>query len=175
MFYRSILLLFVLLGFLNANGEVLQIKSFKAKFNQSIKSINNNLINYEGEVFIRDDGKILWKYSSPIIKNVYILNDLAIVDEPELEQAIITTLEDEINIIKLLKDSKELKKDSFLSTIDDVDYLISVENSLIKNISYKDKLENDVSISFFEVTQNTQLEDEIFKFEIPKHYDIIRK
>ena len=175
MFYRSILLLFVFFGFLNANDEISQIKSFKAKFKQSIKSINDNLINYEGEVFIRDDGKILWKYKSPIIKNVYILNDLAIVDEPELEQAIITTLEDEINIIKLLKESKKIKENSFLSTIDDIDYFINVENSMIKNISYKDKLENRVNIDFSEVLQNGEISDEIFKFEIPSYYDIIRK
>lgn len=49
----------------------------------------------------------MWKYKTPVVKNVYIENNMAIVDEPELEQAIFTTLENEINILKLLKEAKK--------------------------------------------------------------------
>jgi outer membrane lipoprotein-sorting protein len=45
----------------------------------------------------------------------------------------------------------------------------------INYIKYKDKLENDVEIKFSNVAQNSEISDEIFKFKVPEHYDVIRK
>ncbi|MFX4155806.1 outer-membrane lipoprotein carrier protein LolA, partial [Aliarcobacter butzleri] len=75
---------------------------------QTITSNSSDVILYKGQVFIKSSGKILWKYKTPVEKNVYIDNNSAIVDEPELEQAIFTKLENEINIIQLLKDAKKI-------------------------------------------------------------------
>ena len=44
-----------------------------------------------------------------LFKNVYINNDYAVVDEQNLNKAIYTKLESEINIIKLLNNSKKSK------------------------------------------------------------------
>ena len=119
----------------------------------------------------------MWKYKTPVIKNVYINNDFAIVDEPELEQAIFTQLESEINIIKLLNSSKKVNENSYITNIEDVDYLIktSPSDNKINYIKYKDKLENDVEIKFSNVVQNGEISEQIFKFTIPEHYDVIRK
>ena len=108
---------------------------------------------------------------------MYINNDFAIVDEPELEQAIYTKLESEINIIKLLNSSKKVNDNSYVTKIEDVDYLIktSKTDDKINYIKYKDKLENDVEIKFSNVAQNSEISDEIFKFKVPEHYDVIRK
>lgn len=177
MFYRLMIisLLFPLLSF--ASTDIRDLDSFKATFFQVITSNSTNKIEYTGEVFIKKSGKILWKYKTPIVKNVYINNDFAIVDEPELEQAIFTKLESEINIIKLLNTSKKVNDNSYITNIEDVDYLIktSKNDDKINYIKYKDKLENDVEIKFSNVIQNGEINDEIFKFIVPDTYDVIRK
>ena len=160
-----------------ASNDIKDLDSFKASFTQVITSNSENKIEYKGEVFIKKSGKILWKYKTPVVKNVYINNDFAIVDEPELEQAIYTQLESEINIIKLLNGSKKVNENSYTTNIDDVDYLIktSKDDNKISYIKYKDKLENDVEIKFTNVAQNGEIQDEIFKFVVPSNYDVIRK
>ena len=103
MFYKSLIFLALFSISCIASSDIRNLDSFKASFTQVITSSSKNIIEYKGEVFIKKSGKILWKYETPVVKNVYINNDFAIVDEPELEQAIFTQLDSEINIIKLLK------------------------------------------------------------------------
>ena len=177
MFYKIIIssTLFCLSCF-GAN-DIKNLDSFKANFSQIITSTSDNIIEYKGEVFIKKSGKILWKYKTPVEKNVYINDNFAVVDEPELEQAIFTELESEINIIKLLNTSKKIDNNTYNTNIDDVDYLIktSKTDNKIEFINYKDKLENKVEIQFSNVVQNGEISDDIFKFTVPEHYDIIRK
>ena len=175
MFYK----LFVGFAFLSisciASNDIRNLDSFKASFTQVITSNSQNKIEYKGEVFIKKNGKILWKYKTPVVKNVYINGDFAIVDEPELEQAIYTQLESEINIIELLNNSKKVDSNNYATSIDDVDYLIKTSSEKIEEIKYKDKLENNVDIKFSNVIQNGEISDLIFKFEPPKDYDIVKK
>ncbi len=177
MFYKMIFAFIVSFTMLNATTNIKNLESFRADFTQSIKSINDKIIEYKGEVFIKNTGKILWKYKTPIEKNVYILNDFAIVDEPELEQAIYTQLQSEINIIKLLNTSKKINENLYIANIDDTDYLIesSKDTNEIEIIKYKDKLDNSVEIKFENQVSNKEISDDIFKFTAPEHYDIIRK
>ena len=177
MFYKMIFIFIVFFTTISASADIKNLESFTASFTQSIKSINDKIIEYKGEVFIKNTGKILWKYKTPIEKNVYIINDFAIVDEPELEQAIYTQLQSEINIIKLLSTSKKINDNSYIANIDEIDYLIetSRDNNEIKEIKYKDKLDNNVEIKFENQISNKEINDEIFKFSAPEHYDIIRK
>jgi outer membrane lipoprotein carrier protein len=177
MFYKLIIAFMLFCVSSIASNDIRDLDSFKASFVQVITSNSQNKIEYKGEVFIKKSGKILWKYKTPVVKNVYINNDFAIVDEPELEQAIYTQLESEINIIKLLNGSKKVNENSYTTNIDDVDYLIktSKDDNKISYIKYKDKLENDVEIKFTNVAQNGEIQDEIFKFVVPSNYDVIRK
>ena len=177
MFYKLIIAFMLFCISSMASNDIRDLDSFKASFVQVITSNSQNKIEYKGEVFIKKSGKILWKYKTPVVKNVYINNDFAIVDEPELEQAIYTQLESEINIIKLLNGSKKVNENSYTTNIDDVDYLIktSKDDNKISYIKYKDKLENDVEIKFTNVAQNGEIQDEIFKFVVPSNYDVIRK
>ncbi len=177
MFYKLVIAFMLFCVSSMASNDIRDLDSFKASFVQVITSNSQNKIEYKGEVFIKKSGKILWKYKTPVVKNVYINNDFAIVDEPELEQAIYTQLESEINIIKLLNGSKKVNENSYTTNIDDVDYLIktSKDDNKISYIKYKDKLENDVEIKFTNVAQNGEIQDEIFKFVVPSNYDVIRK
>lgn len=175
MFYRLLLIFISLFIASNASSNIKNLDTFYGDFEQNIVSSSENKIEYKGKVFIKSSGKILWKYETPIIKNVYIDNTMAIVDEPELEQAIFTKLEDEINIIKLLKDAKKVDNENYISTIDGVKYSIKIKNDKIEKITYKDNLDNLVTINFSNVVINQEINDEIFKFIVPSNYDVIRK
>ena len=177
MFYKLIIATTLFCLSCIASNDIRDLDSFKASFSQLITSSSQNIIEYKGEVFIKKSGKILWQYKTPVVKNVYINDSFAVVDEPELEQAIFTELDSEINIIKLLNTSKKIDDNTYNTNIDDVDYLIktSKSNDKIEFINYKDKLENKVEIKFSNVIQNGEISDDIFKFTIPEHYDIIRK
>lgn len=176
MFYKIVASLIFLVVFSSASTNIKNLDSFEAKFIQTITSNSKNVIEYKGEVYIKKSGKILWKYQTPIVKNVYIDGNYAVVDEPELEQAILTQLDGEIDIIKLLNNSKKIDNNTYLTTIDDIKYIMKIsKDDKIEEIKYIDKLENSVIIKFFDVTQNAQISDNIFKFEIPSYYDVIRK
>ena len=175
MFYKLIFMtLFIICSNLVAQ-DIEEIKTFEAKFTQIIVNVTNKKIEYKGKIYIKEPSKILWKYESPIIKNVYIIKDFAIIDEPELEQAIFTSLKKEINIVKLLENAKKIKENTYLTSMYDVDYKIVIENSRIKSIQYKDEIENSITILFSDIIQNHDLDETIFKFKAPKGYDIIRK
>ena len=176
MFYRLVIAFVLFCVSSMASTDIRDLDSFKASFVQVITSNSQNKIEYKGDVFIKKSGKILWKYKTPVVKNVYINNDYAVVDEPELEQAILTQLESEIDIIKLLNSSKKVDNNTFFTDIDDVKYTIKTsKDDKIQEIKYVDKLENSVVIKFYDVVQNGQIGDDIFKFDIPSYYDVIRK
>lgn len=175
MFYKLIFsTMFCLSVQLSANG-LSTIKSFQASFEQTIINSSKTAIKYQGKIFIKDDSKILWKYEKPVVKNVYILDNFAIIDEPELEQAIYTSLDKEINMFKILQEAKEIDANTYEATLHSIKYTIKVINNQITNISYKDELENNVSIGFSQVIQNQDIDKELFQFFPPTSYDIIRK
>ena len=175
MFYRVLIMMcFLSLSFLSAS-DMKNLDSFFGNFKQTITSDSKSVIEYSGKVFIKKSGKILWQYETPIKKNVYIDDDVAIVDEPELEQAIFTKLDNEINIIKLLNEAKKVDNENYVSTVNGIKYSIKAINDKISKITYKDELDNLVAINFLNIVQYGEISDEIFKFIIPSNYDVIRK
>ncbi|QEZ89379.1 LolA-like outer membrane lipoprotein chaperone [Aliarcobacter cibarius] len=175
MFYRVFFVFsFLALALLNAS-DIKNLDSFFGNFKQTITSDSKSVIEYNGKVFIKKSGKILWQYETPIKKNVYIDNNMAIVDEPELEQAIFTKLDNEINIIKLLNEAKKIDNENYVSTINGIKYNIKASADKVSKITYKDELDNQVAINFLNIVQNGEISDEIFKFIIPSNYDVIRK
>ncbi len=175
MFYKVLLmvLLYVLPGF--AKLDLNELKSFHAKFTQVVTNDSDKKVAYKGEVFIKNSGKVLWKYKEPIIKNVYIVDGVVIIDEPELEQVIYTNIEKEINIINLLKNAQEINKNLYKTKLSNIEYFIQVKNEKIKSLSYEDELQNKITIDFNEVSQNSEIDDELFRFLPPDYYDIIKK
>ncbi len=157
MVYKILFGFLVLVSNLFASINLEDLKTFKADFTQIVMNESKKSIEYKGKVFIRSDSKVLWKYKTPIIKNVYIIDETVIVDEPELEQAIYTTLEKEINILKLLKDAKKIDANLYKTKLYEVDYFITLENDKIKSLSYKDELANRISIVFFQIVLIIQI------------------
>jgi outer membrane lipoprotein carrier protein len=175
MFYKLIFSLILCLSIQLSANVFNTIKSFQASFEQTITNSSKTTITYKGEIFIKDNSKILWKYKKPIVKNVYILDNFAIIDEPELEQAIYTSLDKEINLFKILQEAKQVDENHYQATLNDMQYTVKLINNQITAISYKDELENSVTINFTHVIQNLDIDAELFQFFPPTSYDIIRK
>ena len=175
MFYRLVFLIMFFWVSSSYANILKDIKTFDANFQQKIINPSKKEILYKGHLFIKEPNYILWQYKEPVIKNVYIINNFAIIDEPELEQAIFSRLQDEIDILELIKTAKKIDENRYLAKIYDVNYTLTTKDNKIQKIEYKDALENSVIISFTNVVQNEEIDDEIFKFLPPEHYDIIRK
>ncbi|MGB5866674.1 MAG: LolA-like outer membrane lipoprotein chaperone [Arcobacteraceae bacterium] len=169
-------LLFIILCTINLNANNFQnIKSFEAKFTQTIKNPSGTKVFYNGTIHIKEPYLVLWQYKKPIEKLVYIKKYTITIIEPELEQAIVTKLDKEINILELLKNATLISENTYLSKFNNVEYTVTLKNDILNSISYKDELENSVNINFKDVRQNHKIDEEIFKFVIPYEYDLIKK
>ncbi|NVJ53516.1 MAG: outer-membrane lipoprotein carrier protein LolA [Campylobacteraceae bacterium] len=171
------LLLFVIITFSNllALDELKEIKTFQADFTQTVTNESGKAISYNGKVFIKNNDRVLWKYISPIKKNVFLLNDIVVIDEPELEQVIYTKLKEELNILSILQGSKKLSKNRYESFFYNRKYELVINENKINEVSYKDELDNSIVIKFENVVQNEEIPEDFFRFIPPSHYDIIKK
>tara|TARA_B110000046_G_C12989328_1_gene397122 strand:+ start:366 stop:878 length:513 start_codon:yes stop_codon:yes gene_type:complete len=151
------------------------IQTFEANFTQTITNPSRNKVSYSGILHIQEPNFIRWEYIKPIKKFVYIKKYTIVIIEPELEQAIVTKIDKEINILNLLKTSQKISDEMYISTFNNTKYTLTINNKLLKKISYKDELENSINIYFKNIKQNHTIHKNIFKFYIPVDYDIIKK
>jgi len=151
------------------------IKTFQSKFIQIIVNPSGKILKYNGDIFIARPNHILWKYKTPIVKNVYINDSFAIIDEPELEQAIYTKIDQEVNLFDMINKAKKIDINHYLTKLNNVQYHIYTKDDKIDYITYTDTLENSVKILFLESQYNQDIDKNIFVFKAPSDYDIIRK
>jgi outer membrane lipoprotein carrier protein len=151
------------------------IETYKANFTQTITNPSGKEIFYSGEIFIKKPLKILWRYNDPIQKDVYLIKDRVAIIEPELEQAIISRLDKQINILQLLQDGKEIEPNKYKAILHNKPYLYTVKNNQLNSIAYKDEIDNQINIEFTNIVQNSAIGDTIFEYDIPPYFDIIRK
>jgi outer membrane lipoprotein carrier protein len=142
-----------------------KINTYKADFTQSITNLQNKTIKYTGKIYLKQPYSMLWQYKTPIQKDVYMKNKKIIIDEPQLEQAIYTTLTNEINLINLLNNPKLINKK----------YKLTFKDKILQTIQYKDEMENKITITFSNTQINQQIPDQLFQFIAPLDYDIVRK
>jgi outer membrane lipoprotein carrier protein len=150
-------------------------KTIQSDFIQKVTNDQNKTIVYEGKFYATKDKKALWIYEKPVAKKIYFSQSKVLILEPELEQAIITTLENTPNIAQLLKEAKEVSPNHYTTRFMDTIYTITASGDTIEKISYNDKLENHVEILFSNQSTNLFLDDELFRAEIPQGYDIVRE
>jgi len=152
---------------------VFDFKTISSEFNQTITNEENSKIVYTGSFYATNKKQALWVYKSPIEKKIYFNQNKVTIIEPELEQAIITNLQNTPNLTAILKSAKSAGKHTYETTYDDIKYVIHVKDKKIDNISYSDKLENKVVMKLYNQTLNTFLDDALFKPTIPKDFDIV--
>jgi outer membrane lipoprotein carrier protein len=171
----SKILLIALFAIFSFGNDLKKIESFEADFKQIIINSSDKKIQYDGKLYIKKPSLFFWKYEAPIQKLVYITKKHVTIVEPELEQAIITKLSNELNIIKIIDNARKISKDKYEATLYEKKYQITFKDNNLSKIEYNDELENKVTLSFFNIKQNKPIDSQIFKYNIPNEYDIIRK
>jgi len=152
-----------------------KIETFQANFTQSIINNSGKEIRYSGMMYAKRPYHIYWKYNNPIEKNVYLNKKEVVIIEPELEQVIVSELDQEINILELLKDATKISHGQYISKLHNTKYTILLRDEKLSRISYKDEIDNKVTIYFENSLQNNTLDNNIFKYTIPSEFDIIQK
>ena len=82
-------------------GAGLNFKSLQSDFTQTVFSEGKS-VNYKGRFYAKNDNTALWIYESPTPKRIYFDKDKVVVIEDELEQAIISRLDDTPNLTQVL-------------------------------------------------------------------------
>ena len=167
---KILLLLLTTASFANINN----INSFEADFKQKIVDDKDKEILYYGHIMATKPQYALWKYTKPINKSVYILENKAIIVEPELEQAIIKKIGNNFNFFELINNAKKISDNKYLARYNNTTFIIQTEKGTIMSISYKDEFENRVTIDFTNQVENKKIEKSKFNPIIPDEYDLIR-
>lgn len=171
----KIFILLIISTILSFALDIKELKTFEADFKQSIINNSNNEIIYQGKIYIKHPSLFFWKYNTPIEKLVYITKKHVTIIEPELEQAVISKLSDELNIIKLLEESKKIDKNTYEAILYNKKYTLTLKENRLDTIKYTDELDNKITLTFLNAKQNKTIDNQIFKYNIPYEYDVIRK
>ena len=148
-------------------GFNIKYKEFSADFNQSVKS-ENKIIKYQGKIDV-DNNLVFWHYTKPIEKKIWATFNKIYVYEPDLEQVTIHNISKNDNFFTLLKTAKKIKDNLYMKNYDNKNIYFVVQNQMITKIYYKDKIDNLVTLNFYNIKPQK------FKMDtfIPKYPDYV--
>lgn len=152
------------------------IKSFSADFTQTLYSNETetqNQIVYKGKLQALAPESMLWSYVSPIPKKIFIKEGTMIVYEPKLQQAIFTRLQENLDLLTLLKNAKKITENHYQAQILEQQYDLLLDNGIPKQISFQDALGNKIEIVFENAKVNIAIDSKIFDFKPTSEIDII--
>jgi len=161
---KQIILIFMIIF---SYGFELKYKNFESDFNQSVKS-ENKTINYNGKVYVKDS-LVYWHYTKPIEKKIWATLNKIYVYEPDLEQTTIYDTTKKDNFFELIKTAKKIKNNLYLKKYNNKDIYFQVKDNIITKIYYKDKVDNLVTINFY----NTKPKEFNLSFFMPKYPDYV--
>ena len=141
-------------------------KNFEADFTQTINS-NGKKLYYKGRIFYKK-GRILWEYSYPVKKYIWI-NDKVYVYEPDLMQVTISK-RPEFTLQNILKNAKK-EKNFYITKIENKKVYFTYDKTL-KSLHYKDDAGNLVTITFSNFSTKP-LKKSLFIPRYPDDVDII--
>lgn len=150
------------------------INSFSSPFEQRIVDDHGKVITYRGELWASKPQNALWSYQKPIQKSVYISGKRLVILEPQLEQATIRSLGDEIDFLEIIKKAKKIDNDHYKATVNGETYAINFNNNLLSTIQYTDSYENKVTIQFLKPLHNSAIPASRFVPAIPSGYDVLK-
>ncbi len=171
MLLKNLLAFFVWLGVVNAEG-IKSLESMQAHFTQKLMS-EGSIITYKGEFFALAPHFVLWKYQTPISKEVYINKDSMVVYEPMLEQAIFSTLRENIDVLNLIKQAKFVGENHYIAEILGQKYDLFFEKGILKQIAFADLVGNHIEIFFDGIQINHKIDPKIFEFKPTSNLDIL--
>ena len=151
-----------------------KLNSFEANFTQTITDDKNKVLTYSGKLLALKPQNALWKYTTPVEKDIYISKYTVTIIEPEIEQAIIRKITSNFDFFNIIKNAKQIDKNNFVAKFENTNFNIEIKNNLIESITYIDQFENKVKILFSNQLQNKTIDKNIFIPTIPFDFDIIR-
>lgn len=164
----------LLISFTLSFASLDEINSFEADFTQSVRDENNKVLNYSGSIIAAKPQNVMWDYTKPIKKNIYINSQSVTIIEPEIEQVIIKQIESNFNFFNMIKNAKKTKENTFVAYYKESVFTITTtKESFIHSISYIDEFENKVVILFNKQKQNEKINEDVFIPNIPTDFDII--
>lgn len=152
----------------------IELESIASDFNQTICDDQNKTIVYTGTMKAKKPALAYWHYATPVQKDIYVANSGVTIIEPDLEQAIVKKLDNTIDLISILKSSKEINPTHYLALYNGREYHIHLKNKTLSSIDYNDDFGNFTTINFFNVLHNGPIDSATLKAVIPKGFDIIR-
>lgn len=159
------------------NAESLKtLKSFSADFTQMLYSSekeHQKPIVYKGKIEALAPSSAYWNYLSPIPKEIFIQDNTMILYEPKLKQAIITRLQENMNLLSLLKNATKINQNHYESVVLEQKYDLFLENGIPKRIVFYDTLDNRVEILFQNAVINGTINPNRFDFKPSAEIDII--
>jgi outer membrane lipoprotein carrier protein len=151
------------------------INQFEADFTQKIIDDNNKTIVYKGHIQASKPQFALWKYTNPIQKQIYIMDNRVIIIEPELEQAIYKKMDASFNFFTMINNAKKITKNVYEARFREKRFFIVTDDNTIKSITYHDDFDNKIIIEFKNEVINRKIPQEVFEAVIPNDFDVIRE
>lgn len=152
-------------------AKIAVIESFEANFTQTLTAPDTsakNTVEYKGKIFAKSPNMALWEYTAPIAKSIYIKGQDVIIYEPLLEQATVSSIQESIDLFYLIKNAKEIKSNTYRSSILGQEYDLRVNSDgILQEISFVDNLGNQISIVFSDIKVNEPIDRLKFEF-VPK-------
>lgn len=155
--------------------ELQKIQSFSADFEQRVYSSENQgeVLKYTGIIKALAPSSVLWVYHKPIPKEVYVDKGMMIIFEPKLQQAIVTQLQESMDLLAVLKEAKPIQDNHYEAIVLGQKYTLLLDNGILKEINFMDSLGNKVQIVFSKIVINAKIDKEVFEFSPNSDVDII--
>lgn len=168
-------ILLLIAGAMAQAQDLQKIQSFSADFEQKVYPSENQgeALKYTGILKALAPSSVLWIYQKPIVKEVYIDAGMMVVFEPKLQQAIITQLQESMDLLAVLREAKPIEKNHYEARVLGQTYTLLLEDGILKEINFMDSLGNKVQIVFSKIVINAEINKEIFEFNPKSDVDII--
>jgi outer membrane lipoprotein carrier protein len=148
------------------------LHTFQADFRQIVDSDGEKL-TYRGKIYIKRPDLVLWEYIEPVEKSIYINSRNVMVIEPDLEQVIVKSISERVQLLEILEKSKKLSDGRYTSKFGDRDYLVILKDKKLYRVIYNDELENQVELTFINSYANSEIDSSIFIPKIDSDFDKI--
>lgn len=171
-----------------------QVSTLQANFEQTLENPDGEVQQVSrGRLLIKRPGRFRWDYSEPYPQLVLADGQRLWSVDPELEQAVVKTLDDSLASspamllsgeghfedafsIELVKLDEGLLKIYLAPKVADSDFRavsISFEGEALKRLELVDNLDQVTRINFSEVKVNLVLDDSEFSYTPPPGVDVI--
>jgi outer membrane lipoprotein carrier protein len=151
-----------------------ELDTIESDFTQTIVDDHNKSIIYEGKVWAKKPSNIHWRYLKPIEKDIYVKYTRVTMIEPDLEQVIMKSIGDDIDLIRIISHSKKVSDNHYIAKYNDRDYHIYLDKDVLKSLEYIDNFGNATVIEFKDMRQNEKFDDSNLEAVIPEDYDVIK-